>query len=357
MHLPRRTLSTFGVLAASLLAVPGTAAAADLSVSAPVRDDADALTVGSIATYEVHVTNNGPDDTDATATVTLGEAEELVEVASGQGSCTTGAPVVCELGSIIAGGSAVIRTQVRFTRTSAANAHRVRVSGPAGSVDPDESNDEAAQVNPVTERSIDDGATPLIRIEDWSRTQSRLKLEAEVSAPGQGEVHFEYGRTKSYGSRTTPRKVTGDSTVKATLAGLRMNTAYHFRAVLVVGGKTYRSRDTVGRTMGKLKFANLTLKATSRRPSSVAYTGQLGDGFADAPGACKGTVKVIVMTLQGAELLVKSTRMKSDCTFKITVPFGRKQASRYGKRGNVLAQARFSGSKAVSPVGSDPDRP
>jgi hypothetical protein len=49
--------------------------------------------------------------------------------------------------------------------------------------------------------------------------------------------------------------------------------------------------------------------------------------------------------------------MRSDCTYKVTVPFGATQARKYGPKGNVIVQARFSGNRAVSSVGSGIDNP
>ena len=216
-------------------------------------------------------------------------------------------------------------------------------------------------VSPVAVGEGDTGTpdTPEVATGSWSRTQSRLKISADVTAHGTGTVFFEYGNTSRYGSKTAKQAVSGDRrvTVKGELAKLKMNTAYHYRAVLVVNGKTYRGRDVKGRTFGKLKYGPLTLKAVSRRTNSVAYTGKLGGGFADAPGACQGKITVNVYTLQGADLLRRTARLERDCTYKITIPFGRAQASKYGKRGSVLTQAEFSGNKAVSRVGSTADRP
>lgn len=220
-------------------------------------------------------------------------------------------------------------------------------------------NDQATALSPVAAGDDSTEETPEISTGEWSRSQTRLAVEAEVTPAGAGEVYFEYGRTSGYGSKTDAQDVSGSEkkTVKSVLAGLKMSTLYHYRAVLVVGGKTYYGKNVKARTLGVLKYGPLTLKAAKRSPKSVRYVGTLGDGMADAPGACNGTVTVMVYTLGGADLLRRTTRMKSDCTYAITIPFGRSQASKYGKKGSVLTQARFSGNKAVSSVGSDADRP
>lgn len=360
--LPARSGLALSLLALSCFAGTATASAdttADLSVTAPQQDTAEERTPGSITNYSFYVSNLGPDATEASATVTLGDAEELVSVGSGRGSCTESAPVVCSLGSVAPGGQVMVTVQVRFTRASSTNGNHVRVSGPGTNVDPDTSNDQAAALSPVAAGGDSTEGTPVISTGEWLRSQSRLRVEADVTPNGAGKMFFEYGRTRDYGSKTDARAVSGsaEKTVKSVLAGLKMSTLYHYRAVLVVGGKTYYGKNVKARTLGVLKYGPLTLKAANRSPKSVRYVGALGDGLADAPGACKGTVTVTVYTLAGADLLRRTTRMRSDCTYAITIPFGRSQASKYGKKGSVLTQARFSGNKAVSSVGSESDRP
>jgi hypothetical protein len=357
----RRRLLLVPLLALSCFAGPGTALAAtnaDLAVTAPHQDGDDQPVVGGGTNYSVLVTNNGPDFAAATVTLTLGDAEELVSADAGFGQCTQTNPVVCTFDGLGPGQNTLLTAQVRFTKASTTNVNRVQISGANDNTDPDPANNEASASAPVLEQGAAQN-DPQVATGEWSRTQSRLKVDATVTPYGAGQVFFEYGKTKSYGHKTAARKVSGDSekTVKSVLTRLKMNTVYHYRAVLVVEGKTYRGKDVKARTMGKLLYGPLTLKAVARHAKSVEYVGKLGDGYADAPGACNGKVSVEVYTLQGATLLRKSTRMHSDCTYKITIPFGRAQASRYGKRGSVLTQAFFMGSYAVAHVGSDADRP
>ena len=361
LNFPARRL-TLPLLVLGFFAVSATASAnttADLSVTAPHLDGDEQPTVGAVANFSFYVSNNGPDEAEATAVVTLGDAEQLVDVDAGQGTCTPTAPIVCSFGTLLPGGSVMVTAQVRFTKVSSSNTHQVKVSGAAGNTDPDESNNQAAVATPVVARNDAESGTPEVATGTWSRSQSRLKVDAAVTPYGRGKLFFEYGKTTRYGSKTKAQQVSGSrrKTVKSVLARLKMDTVYHYRAVLVVDGKTYRGKDVKARTLGKLMYGPLTLKAVERRPTRVDYVGELGAGLADAPGACRGKVVVLVYTLQGADLLNKSARLKSDCTYKVSIPFGRVQASRYGKRGAVLTQARFQGNKAVSPVGSQPDRP
>ncbi|MEA2425188.1 MAG: hypothetical protein QOH13_1598 [Thermoleophilaceae bacterium] len=341
----------------SSTAVASADTTADLSIGNPTISG-DPY-VGSTATYTMQVGNNGPDATEATVTDQLGDSEELVSASASQGSCTQAAPATCSLGTLGPAASASVTIQVKYTKTSN-NQHSDAISGPSTNVDPDMNNNFGGAGFQVTEPEAPAPAqAPTAETGSWSRSQARLDVDGLVTFSGTGTYYFEYGKTKAYGDKTSAKKAGGGDgvTVKARLAGLAMDTTYHYRLVLVVGGKTYRGRDKSARTLGKLKYGPLTLKVVSRAPSSAVYTGRLGAGLADAPGACKGTVTVEVYTTGGADILAKKTIMRSDCTYKVTVPFGATQARKYGPKGNVIVQARFSGNRAVSSVGSGIDNP
>lgn len=332
------------------------AATADLSITnVTLQGD---RTVGSEATYTYDVFNAGPDAVDATLTAELGAAEDLLSVTPSHGSCNQSAPVTCTLGSVAPGAAMSVTTRVRFARTGD-NQHSVRVDGSGGTTDPNENNNLGGQGFQVTEPEPAIVQQPLVRTLGWLRTQATLEVEAELSPFGSGTFYFEYGRTKAYGKRTAARAVSGEDGVerKAMIKGLKLGTTYHYRAVLVVDGKTYRGRNRSARTLGRLLYALIELKATKRSAKSTRYVGSVGDGLATAPGACKGRIRVEVYTLAGADLLAKTTKVRPDCTYSITIPFGSAQARRYGKKGNVLVQARFSGNRAVASAGSASDRP
>lgn len=348
------------VLAALASAGPAFAnTASDLAVSNPTFSG-DTI-VGNTVTYAVDVTNNGPDAAEANFFEYVGEAEQLISISSSQGSCVQDQPVSCSLGELAAGARVSISITVKFVRAQQ-NQNSVSVTGNGSNNDPARDNDMGGVAFTVTEPGAGEQpevSTPTATTGEWSRAQASLAVDAQVAPYGAGSYYFEYGRTKSYGSKTAAKKVSGDQlvTVKATLRGLAMSTTYHYRVVLVVNGKTYRGRDRSAKTLGKLLYGPLTLTAVKRWPTSTSYKGLLGDHLADAPGACKGTVIVQVYTLQGADLLLKKTKMRSDCTYSVTVPFGAKQRAKYGRKGSVLIQARFMGSRAVAMVGSDSDRP
>jgi hypothetical protein len=329
---------------------------ADLSISNPTISG-DPY-VGNTATYTMQVGNNGPDATEATATVELGQAEQLVSASASQGSCTQAAPVTCSVGTVAPSASVSLTITVKYTG-GGTDQHKDSVAGPSTNVDPDPNNNLAGVSYEVSYPEEPVNQTPTAETGGWNRSQANLKVDALASPFGSGTYYFEYGKTKSYGKKTSVSKVSGneDVSVKGRLSGLAMSTTYHYRVVLVVGGKTYRGRDKSAKTLGKLLYGPLTLKAVKRGASSTSYTGRLGAGMADAPGACKGGVSVTVYTLQGADLLVKKTSMRSNCTYKITIPFGTKQARKYGKKGSVLVQANFTGNRAVARVGSESDRP
>jgi uncharacterized repeat protein (TIGR01451 family) len=349
----------FPALVLAFLASAAAASAnttADLSIGNPVISG-DPY-VGSTATYTLQVANNGPDAADATVTDQLGDAEQLVSATASQGSCTQTAPVICSLGTVAPSGSASLTIKVKYTKTGS-NQHTDTVSGAGTNVDPNPNNDAGGVGFQVAEPDAAPVQTPTAETGSWSRTQTHLDVDGLVSPFGAGTYYFEYGQTKAYGDKTSVSKVSGGDrvAVKGRLGGLAMSTTYHYRVVLVVGGKTYRGHDQSATTLGKLKWGPLTMKAVSRTPSSAVYTGRLGAGLADAPGACKGTVTISVYTTAGADILARKTAMRSDCTYKLAVPFGATQARKYGPKGNVIVQARFSGSRAVSSVGSVGDNP
>jgi uncharacterized repeat protein (TIGR01451 family) len=352
-------LFLFPVLALAFLVPTAVASAdttADLAISNPTISG-DPY-VGNTATYTMQVTNNGPDPTEATVTDQLGDSEELTSAAASQGSCTQTAPATCSLGTLSPSATASITITVKYTK-SGLNERSDRVSGPTTNTDSDANNDAGGVGFQVAEPDAPVVQTPSAQTGGWFRTQAHLKVDALVSPYGVGTYYFEYGKTKGYGDKTAVKKVSGseDVTVKGVLGLLAMDTTYHYRVVLVVGGKTYRGKDRSAKTLGKLEYGPLTLKVVSRAPSSTVYTGELGGGMADAPGACKGTLLVEVYTMGGADILSRKTTMRSDCTYKITVPFGAKQARKYGPKGKIIVQARFSGNRMVRSVGSGPDNP
>jgi uncharacterized repeat protein (TIGR01451 family) len=341
----------------STTASAASASTADLAVSNP--EFTSDHTVGSSATYTVQVTNNGPDATEATVGDQLGEAESLVSATTTQGSCTQAVPVICSLGSVAPGAAVTLQIQVTYTKASSYNEHTVAVTGPETNTDPDPNNDRGGVSFQVTEPEEPFVPAPEAETGGWTRTQATLVVEAELSPHGSGTYYFEYGRTKAYGKRTDAKAVKGEDALerKATIDGLDMNTKYHYRVVLVVDGKKYRGKDKTGTTLGKLLYGPMTLKVVKRSASSTHYEGVLGGGMADAPGACKGTVTVTVYTTANVDLLRRQTKLRDDCTYDITIPFGPRQARKYGPKGTVLVQANFLGNRAVARVGTASDRP
>ena len=324
------------------------ASAADLSITNPVISGAPY--VGNTATYTVQVGNSGPEATDATVVDQLGEAEQLVSITSSQGACTD---TSCALGAVAPGSTVDITIKVTYTK-AIYNEHTVMVSG-AGNDDPDHNNDRGGAGFQVSDpEPAAPPATPVAETGSWSRAQAHLDVDALLSPYGSGAYYFEYGKTKAYGKKTATKKVSGQDEVevKGLIDDLAMSTTYHYRVVMVVGGKSYRGKDKSAKTLGKLMYGPLTMKMVSETASSSTYTGKVGGGLADAPGACKGTITLSIYTLQGADLMTKKTTVRGDCTYKISVPFGTAKARKYGPRGRVLAQARFSGSYAVAGVGS-----
>jgi hypothetical protein len=349
--------STLGLAFFSTAAL-ASASTADLSVTNV--DVSPGHEVGATATYVAHVTNYGPDAAEATVTDELGNAEALVSASASQGSCTQTAPATCTLGVVAPGADVTVQVTTTFIAPSDSNYHTIGVAGSTDNMDADFNNNFGAASFAVSEPEAPIVQTPSAKTLGWSRGQAHLDVQAELSPYGAGTYYFEYGKTKAYGSKTAAKDVRGDEDVKRTvrLDGLKMSTVYHYRVVLVVDGKTYRGGDQHAKTFGKIAYPELTLKAARRSASSTVYQGKLDpDGIADAPGSCKGSVRLEVYTLQGATLLEKTTRLGKDCTYKLTLPFGRADARRVGRKGSVLVQAWFSGNYAVAHVGSTTDRP
>ena len=87
---------------------------ADLMVTK--TDSPDPVNVGSNLTYTITVTNNGPSAaTGVTLTDALPLGVTLVSVTSGQGSCSGGASISCNLGTINNGASATVTITVTAT--------------------------------------------------------------------------------------------------------------------------------------------------------------------------------------------------------------------------------------------------
>jgi uncharacterized repeat protein (TIGR01451 family) len=359
MSIPR---SIAGALAfASILITPAVASAAtaDLSVTNPVITGE--TTPGAEITYTYAVSNAGPEASEVMVNDALSELEQLISITPSQGTC---APAdggsMCSVGTLAPGASVAFAVKVKLT-TAGNYQHTVFVNDPAGGVDPNQDNNVGGVGFNVDEPEEEFVETPTARTGGWERTQSTLKVDAELSPFGAGTYYFEYGKTKAYGNETDVEKIStqkSDVTRKAVLDGLAMKTKYHYRVVLVVDGKTYRGKDKTATTFGELLYPLITIKAVKRTASSTTYEGSIGDGFADAPGACKGTITMNVYT-EGGDIMNPKTKVNAKtCEYRITIPFGTSDARKYGPKGKgAYVQARFSGTKAVAAAGSTSDRP
>lgn len=348
---------------APALASAGTA---DLSATNPVITGE--TRPGAEITYSYTVQNAGPDAADVTVDDGLSDNEQLLGITASQGSCAPGGNgSLCSLGTVAPGASVGFSVRVRLT-TAGNYQHTAWVSTTGGdpgnpTTDPNRDNDVGGINFNVEDPSSDsvEGDTPTVSSgAGYRNTQSTVGVDAEVAPYGAGTLHFEYGRTKAFGKKTAVQKVTGDQTVerKAVIKGLAMKTRVYWRAVLVVGGRTYRGKARSATTQGRMLYPNITIKATKRTASSTTYVGTIGDGFADAPGACKGTIEMSVYT-EGGDVLRRRTKVNAKaCSYRITIPFGTKDARRYGPKGKgVFVQAGFSGTKAVASARSTSDRP
>jgi hypothetical protein len=88
-----------------------------------------------------------------------------------------------------------------------------------------------------------------------TESSSRLVGTANPNWIGSGKAYFEYGTTTSYGTTTPEQNLgAGGSTEEVTQAitGLQEATAYHYRLVVVAGGKTVDGEDRSFETVAPL---------------------------------------------------------------------------------------------------------
>lgn len=359
MSIPR---SIAGAIAlASILVTPAVAsgATADLSVTNPAITGE--TKPGAEITYTFSAANAGPDATEATVQVSISEREQLISITPSQGTCSPVAAdtSMCDTGTLDPGATVAYAVKVKLT--TAGNYGLTVFVNTGGATDPNQDNNAGGVNYTVEEPEPEFVETPTAQTGGWERTQATLEVDAELSPFGAGTYYFEYGTTKAYGKKTDVEQISTqkqDVTRKAVLDGLAMNTTYHYRVVLVVGGKTYRGKDRTARTLGKLLYPLITIKAVKRTASSTTYEGSIGDGLADAPGACKGTIRMNVYT-EGGDIMNRVTKVNAaTCEYRIRIPFGTTDARTYGPKGKgAFVQARFSGTKAVAAAGSTSDRP
>lgn len=345
----RATLATG--LVAGALAAPCSALAADADVAlVSVTPTAAGATAGEDFTWEITVSSYGPDATAATLTDQLGEGETLVKAEPSQGSCTQTAPVTCSLGAVAPAAFATVRVTVKESKGGTVF-HSATVAGADADVDPSnntargnvEVSDPVAPVTPKVKTGVTD-----------VNNQVSLRFTADVTSETVGALHFQYGATKAYGKQTPNVVVpgTGYGTLKAKAGGLAINTVYHYRAVLVVDGKTYLGLDLTARTAPVSWPKNVKIKATVGRTSTLVSGTVVRPAWVDAPGACSGKIGIVVYTLAGSNLLVKQTPLHADCTYSLRIAFGTAQARAAGKKGFVLLQSNFPGNRAMSRQGS-----
>jgi uncharacterized repeat protein (TIGR01451 family) len=123
--------------------------AADLSID--LTDLPDPVNAGGLLTYTVTINNLGPDTAQAVSfTDPLPGGVTLISVDPSQGTCTPGAPVMCSLGSILAGDSAQITLVVQVNPSLLPGTLTNNVSVSSSTADPVSGNNNASETTTVT---------------------------------------------------------------------------------------------------------------------------------------------------------------------------------------------------------------
>lgn len=148
---------------------------ADLSVSKTVVGTGP-FTAGSNVTFTITIANAGPDAaTNVVATDTLPAGATLVSATPSQGTCGSGAPVVCSVGTLASGAAATITIVMQTSVTPGAQVNSVTVT--ANEIDPDGVNN--AQTAPFTTvAAVAAAAIPTLA--EWML----LLLAAAIAAAG-----------------------------------------------------------------------------------------------------------------------------------------------------------------------------
>ncbi len=114
-------------------------------------DTPDPVAAGQALTWTITVDNNGPSDADdVTVTDTLPAGVTLVAVTPSQGSCSGTATIVCTLGTIPAGGQAVITVQAIVDPGYASSTLVNTATVTSGTTDPIPSNNTGQAVTTVS---------------------------------------------------------------------------------------------------------------------------------------------------------------------------------------------------------------
>lgn len=187
-----------------------------------------------------------------------------------------------------------------------------------------------------------------------SVTKSAATLNGSVNPVGVATTYyFEYGKTASYGSKTSALSAgagTSAVAVSAHLTNLAAHTTYHYRIVATNANGTSNGIGRVFQT-GRASIAGLTVTAKPHHagqfPYRYTFSGKvrLPSGITAAAG-CRGTVTVRIK--RGSKTVLRGrARLGGACGWKLSARLGQRKA--VPGHGTLTVIVSFGGNAALLP--------
>jgi hypothetical protein len=180
-------------------------------------------------------------------------------------------------------------------------------------------------------------------------------LTSAVNPQGQATtMHFEYGSTTAYGTRTPEHPVGAGSTpvsFSATITGLLPGHTYHYRAVAQnPAGKT-SATDATFHTAPRPRPSSLTAGATPHTDKTAPYRFTIGGTMRPPAGitrarACRGPI-TIEATLNHTTIAIAHTTLKPTCRYTTRLTLRRRP--RLARIGHPRITTTFRGTSVLAP--------